>query len=77
MFNLFLKNDNHMISSIKSTARTAGLLYLLQIPLGVFGIIYVPKFLIDKGSLSQTIDNFSSNALPRLLLLWGRNLDLH
>ncbi len=61
MFNLFLKNDNHMISSIKSTARTAGLLYLLQIPLGVFGIIYVPKFLIDKRSLSQTIDNFSSN----------------
>ena len=50
MFNLFLKNDNHMISSIKSTARTAGLLYLLQIPLGVFGIIYVPKFLIDKGA---------------------------
>lgn len=50
-----------MFSSIKSTARIAGLLYLLQIPLGVFGIIYAPKFLIDKNSLSQTIDHFSSN----------------
>ncbi len=50
-----------MFSSIIFNARIAGLLYLLQIPLGVFGIIYAPKFLINQGSLSQTVNNFSSN----------------
>ena len=48
------------VAQIKIT-RIAGLLYLLQIPLGVFGIMYGPKFLIDKSSWSQTITNITSN----------------
>jgi hypothetical protein len=43
--------------SIKSTARIAGLLYLLQIPLGVFGIIYIPKSIVVPGNMVQTTAN--------------------
>lgn len=49
------------MNSIKTTARIAGFLYLLQIPLGVFGIVYVPKQLIDKGNIPLTIANIASN----------------
>lgn len=49
------------MNSVKNTARLAGLLYLLQIPLGVFGIVYVPKQLIDEQDLPLTISNISSN----------------
>lgn len=49
------------MNSIKTTARFAGLLYLLQIPLGVFGIVYVPNQLIDKENMPLTISNIASN----------------
>ncbi len=49
------------MKSVKTTARVAGLLYLLQIPLGVFGIVYIPKQLIAKGDLASTISNIASN----------------
>ncbi len=45
------------MKSAKSIARFAGLLYLLQIPLGVFGIIYVPKLLAVEGNLEKTCSN--------------------
>lgn len=51
------------MNSIKRTARFAGLLYLLQIPLGIFGIVYVPKQLIDKGNIPLTISNIASHEL--------------
>lgn len=41
----------------KNTARIAGFLYLLQIPLGIFGIIYIPKFLVVPDNVSATISN--------------------
>lgn len=49
------------MNSIKSNARIAGFLYLLQIPLGVFGIVYVPKQLIDKENIPLSIANIASN----------------
>lgn len=47
--------------SIKCTARIAGFLYLLQIPLGVLGIVYVPKQLIVANNLSATVSNILAN----------------
>ena len=49
------------ITSIKTTARIAGFLYLLQIPLGVFGIVYVPKVLMVAGNMAQTASNILAN----------------
>src|SRR5664279_4991304 len=49
------------MTSIKTTARIAGLLYLLQIPLGVFGIVYVPKVLMVPGNMDATVSNILAN----------------
>jgi len=49
------------MTSIKTTARIAGLLYLLQIPLGVFGILYVPKVLMVPGNMDATASNILAN----------------
>ena len=48
-------------NSIKTTARIAGFLYLLQIPLGVFGILYVPKVLMVTGNMAKTASNILAN----------------
>lgn len=45
------------IYSITRTARIAGFFYLLQIPLGVFGLLYIPKSLIVIGNSAQTVTN--------------------
>lgn len=47
--------------SIKKSARTAGLLYLLQIPLGVFGIMYIPKAILVTGNIAATMTNIVTN----------------
>lgn len=44
-------------NSLKTTARVAGFLYLTQIPLGVFGIVYVPEILAVSGDMSATVSN--------------------
>jgi len=49
------------MTSIKTTARTAGLLYLFQIPLGVFGILYVPKVLVVPDNMGATASNILAN----------------
>ena len=49
------------MTSIKTTAGIAGILYLLQIPLGVFGILYVPKVLIVTGNMAATASNIIAN----------------
>jgi hypothetical protein len=49
------------IQAAKKTARVAGLLYFLQIPLGVFGIIYVSKVLFVPGDLAATANNILAN----------------
>ena len=48
-------------------ARLAGFLYLLVIPLGIFGALYVSSRLIVPGDAARTADNImNSEALFRL-----------
>jgi len=49
------------MNSIQKTARITGFLYLLLIPLGVFGIIYVPSTLIVPGDVAATAGNIMAN----------------
>jgi hypothetical protein len=42
---------------MKKTARIAGILYLLQIPLGIFGILYIPESIVVPDNLPATVSN--------------------
>lgn len=58
------------MTPIKRTARIAGFLYLLQIPLGVFGIVYIPKFLIaDENPVKAASTILSHEFLFRLSIV--------
>lgn len=48
-------------NSIQRTARMAGFLYLLLIPLGVLGIIYVPNTLFIPGDMAATASKIMAN----------------
>ena len=48
-------------NSIQKTARTAGFLYVLLIPLGVFGMLYVPNTLFVPGDITATVSNILAN----------------
>ncbi len=67
-------NSDKKISRIPETsplvyARVAGFLYLLMVPLGFFGYMYVPS-LIAPGDAATTIDNVtSSGSLFRLSIV--------
>lgn len=50
-----------IFSNIKSFARLTGFLYFLLIPLGVFGILYVPASLIVTGDVAATANNIVNN----------------
>ena len=50
-------------SSLKKTARIAGLLYLLLVISGVFGIMYIPSQIIVPGDSVTTANNIISNEL--------------
>jgi len=55
------------MNSIKTTARIAGLLYLVNGITGFFGIVYVPGRLIVPGNAAATANNiFASERLFRL-----------
>ncbi len=43
------------------TARIAGFLYLLLIPLGVLGLLYIPNTLFVPGDIETTINNIRAN----------------
>ena len=43
------------------TARIAGILYLSLLPLGIFGILYVPSTLIVSGDVAATVSNIMAN----------------
>ncbi|NQX92187.1 MAG: DUF4386 domain-containing protein [Flavobacteriales bacterium] len=45
----------------KRIARKAGLLYLTLIPLGVFGILFVPTYFLDPESIQNTIANIQND----------------
>lgn len=58
------------MSSVQKTARVAGLLYLLMVPLGIFGILYVPSALIVSGDAATTAKNIvASEGLFRLSIV--------
>ena len=49
------------MNSIQKKAKIAGWLYLLLIPTGIFGILYVPTTLIVSGDLAATVSNIIAN----------------
>jgi hypothetical protein len=51
------KMDSHKI------ARTAGFLYLILVPLSIFGILYVPATLIVPGDVAATASKIMANEL--------------
>ncbi len=50
-------------SSLKNTARLAGLLYLILVITGVYGIMYIPSQIIVPGDSVSTAKNIISNEL--------------
>ncbi|MCJ8322812.1 MAG: DUF4386 domain-containing protein [Rhizobiales bacterium] len=48
---------------INNTARLAGLMYLLLIPLGIMAMIYIPMTLIIDGDIATTMANIKANIL--------------
>jgi len=57
-------------SSPLTYARTAGILYLLMIPLGIFGILYIPSTLFVPGDAAATAANImASESLFRLSIV--------
>ena len=42
------------------TARIAGLLYLLMVPLGILGLLYVPNTLVVPGDVAATVENIAA-----------------
>ncbi len=58
------------MNSINKTARITGALYLLLLPLGILGILYVPAALIVPGDAPATANNIMANeALFRLSIV--------
>lgn len=51
------------MNSPLKTARMAGFMYLLQIPLGVFGILYIPNALWVLGDMAATANNILANEM--------------
>ena len=63
-------NTKETTISVKRTARLAGALYLLSLPLGIFGVIYVPSFLVVPGDVATTANNImASESLFRLSIV--------
>jgi hypothetical protein len=52
-----------MTLTLNQLAKRSGIVYLLLIPLGIFGIIYVPINLIVTNDITQTINNISANEM--------------
>uniref|UniRef100_A0A2A4Z9Z7 DUF4386 domain-containing protein n=1 Tax=OCS116 cluster bacterium TaxID=2030921 RepID=A0A2A4Z9Z7_9PROT len=48
------------MNNIKNFARATGFVYLLLVPLGIYGIMYVPSLVI-KGDVTTTISNLLAN----------------
>lgn len=49
------------ITNPNKTARIAGFLYLLLVPLGILGILYIPTTLVVSGEIAATINNIRAN----------------
>ncbi len=58
------------MNSINRTARLAGFLYLLLLPLGIFGVVYVQSITVVPGDMAATVNNImASETLFRLGIL--------
>jgi hypothetical protein len=55
------QNKKTNIGLDHKSARLAGLLYLSLVPLGIFGILYVPSSLIVADNMATTISNIIEN----------------
>lgn len=53
--------DNTDTDAIQRTARAAGLLYAMLIPLGILGILYVPNTLFVEGDTAATVRNIAAH----------------
>ena len=51
------------MKSTKRIARQAGFLYLLLIPFGIFGILYIPSEFIDPNDINITMSNIADDTL--------------
>lgn len=61
---------NRKNNPIQKTARTAGFLYMLLIPIGIFGMLYVPNTLFVEGDVAATANNIMANeTLYRLSIM--------
>jgi hypothetical protein len=49
------------MNSINKTARIAGFLYLMVVPLGIFGSMYVPSRLIVREDAAATANNIMAS----------------
>lgn len=49
------------MNSIKNLARLTGATYLLMVPFGVLGILYIPNSIFVAGDMAATIDNVAAN----------------
>jgi len=54
-------NSKKRTNPIQKTARMSGFLYMLLIPLGVFGMLYVPATLFVAGDVAATANNIMAN----------------
>ena len=63
---------NYMIKPSKHSARVAGFLYLILIPLGFFGMAYIPEMLEVPGDMASTVSNIvASESMFRLSMASG------
>ncbi len=61
---------NYMITTPKHIARLAGFLYLLLVPLGYFGLLYISEVLVAPGDMATTVSNIvASESLFRLSMV--------
>lgn len=54
---------NETTNSIQKTARMAGFLYFLLIPLGILGMLYVPNTLFVPDDIAATVSNIMDNQM--------------
>jgi len=60
---LLIQKMINSMSSIQKTAKIAGVLYLLMIPLGIMGLIYIPEVILVSGDIAATIANIKANEM--------------
>lgn len=52
-----------MTNRTQRIARFAGLLYLILMPLGLFGVLYIPSILEVPGDIATTVNNIAASEL--------------